>query len=177
MTKNAPASREHSFRWEDPLATARRGFQMSGRDYLDAIRRGELPPAPIGQLMGFSFEEVEEGRVKMRLVPAEYQYNPIGVVHGGIAATLLDSVMGCAVHSALPAGRGYTTIEIKVNYLRAMRVETGPVMAEGKVIQLGRQIAMAEGRITDKQGRLYAAGTTTCLVFDRPADEGDKAAG
>ena len=92
-------------------------------------------------------------------------YNPIGVVHGGYAATLLDSCMGCAVHSALEAGQGYTTLELKVNYVRAMTVNTGRVRAEGKIINVGRQVATAEGRIVGDDGKLYAHGTTTCLVF------------
>jgi uncharacterized protein (TIGR00369 family) len=171
-TTSAAARRERTIHWEDPLATVRAGARMSGRDYLEAITRGELPPPPIGQLLGFTFEEIAEGRVRMRLAPAEYHYNPIGVVHGGVAATLLDSVMGCAVHSALPAGRGYTTLEIKVNYLKAMRIDTGEVAAEGRVVQIGRQIAMAEGRITDKEGLIYAAGTTTCLLLDHPPERG-----
>lgn len=94
-----------------------------------------------------------------------YHYNPIGVVHGGVAATLLDSAMGCAVHSTLPAGAGYTTLEIIVNYLRPLTVATGPVRCEAKVIHLGGRTATAEGRIEDDRGRLYAHGTTTCMIF------------
>jgi uncharacterized protein (TIGR00369 family) len=162
--------RERTIRWDDPLATARNGLAMAGRDYLAAMQSGELPLPPICHLLGFSIGEFEQGRVTMRLVPGEHHYNPLGVVHGGVAATLLDSVMGCAVHSALPAGRGYTTLEIKVNYLRAVAVDTGEITAEGRVIHVGRQTAMAEGRITDGHGTLYAAGVETCLVFDRPAE-------
>lgn len=155
--------------WQDPMATASVGRTLSGLDYLRALQSGALPPPPSRELIGFDFEVIEPGRVVLVMTPAEYHYNPLGSVHGGIAATLLDSVMGCAVHSMLPAGRGYTTIEIKVNYLKPMTVETGLVRAEGKTIQVGRQIAMAEARIADAEGRLYAAATTTCLVFDLPA--------
>jgi len=165
---SAPPSRTRTIAWEDPLATAGEGLAMAGLDYLQAILRGALPPPPIMALVGFGLREVESGRVVMALTPGEHHYNPLGSVHGGIAATLLDSVMGCAVHSTLPKGRGYTTVEIKVNYLRAMTAGLGEVRAEGKIIQVGGRIAMAEGRLTDREGRLYAAGTTTCLVFDLP---------
>ena len=104
----------------------------------------------------------------MELRPDESQYNPIGSVHGGIIATVLDSVMGCAVHTKLPVGRGYTTLEIKVNYLRAVRDASGVMRAIGTVIHLGRQTAMAEARLVDEHGKLYAQSTTTCMVFDIP---------
>lgn len=121
----------------------------------------------IGRTLGFNVIEMEEGRVVFGGHPDESVYNPIGTVHGGYAATLLDSCVGCAVHSALKAGQGYTTLELKVAYHRAMTKHTGPVRAEGKVIQLGRRAAFAEGRLTDLEGRLYATATSTLLVFDR----------
>lgn len=121
----------------------------------------------IGRTLGFTVVEMEEGRVVFGGHPDETVYNPIGTVHGGYAATLLDSCVGCAVHSALKAGQGYTTLELKVAYHRAMTKDTGPVRAEGKVIQVGRRAAFAEGRLTDLQGRLYATATSTLLVFDR----------
>jgi uncharacterized protein (TIGR00369 family) len=115
--------------------------------------------------MNLELEEVEEGRVVFSLQPDEYHYNPIGVVHGGVAATLLDSAMGCAVHSMLPAHTGYTTLEIKVNYIRPMTVETGRVLCEAKVIHLGGRTATAEGRVLDKEGKIYSYATTTCMIF------------
>lgn len=121
----------------------------------------------IGKTMGFTVLEIEVGRVVFGGTPDESVYNPIGTVHGGYAATLLDSAVGCAVHSALKAGQGYTTLELKVAYHRAMTKDTGPVQAEGKIIQVGRRAAFAEGRLTDAQGRLYATATSTLLVFDR----------
>jgi len=121
----------------------------------------------IGRTLGFNVIEMEEGRVVFGGHPDESVYNPIGSVHGGYAATLLDSAVGCAVHSALKAGQGYTTLELKVAYHRAMTKHTGPVRAEGKVIQVGRRAAFAEGRLTDLEGRLYATATSTLLVFDR----------
>jgi uncharacterized protein (TIGR00369 family) len=118
--------------------------------------------------MNFRIAELSEGHAVFVVEPAEYHYNPIGVVHGGVAATLLDSAMGCAVHSTLPAGVGYTTLEIKVNYIRAMSSETGLVRCEANVIHVGDRTATAEGKIVDEKGKLYAHGTTTCIIF-RPA--------
>jgi uncharacterized protein (TIGR00369 family) len=117
--------------------------------------------------LGFKLVEVERGRVVFEGAPDHSVYNPHGSVHGGYAATLLDSALGGAVHSTLKAGQGYTTLELKVAYHRPMTKDTGPVRAEGKVIQVGRRAAFAEGRLTDLEGRLYATATSTLLVFDR----------
>ena len=146
-----------------PSAEARQ--RLSGIEYLRGFLDGTFPPAPIVQTMGMRFVEVEEGRAVFEGEPAQYHYNPIGVVHGGLAATLLDSAMGCAVHSMLPVAVSYTTIEIKVNYLRALTSETDTVRAEGHVIKVGGRVAIAQGRITDAAGSLYAHGTTTCLIL------------
>ncbi len=116
--------------------------------------------------MGFEFHEIEEGRVVFECIPAEYHYNPIGAVHGGLACTLADSAMGCAVHTMLPAGVGYTTLEIKTNLLRPITVETGRLLCEGKTVHVGRSAAVAEARLTDEAGKLYAHATTTCMVFE-----------
>jgi uncharacterized protein (TIGR00369 family) len=141
--------------------------EMSGLEYLRAIARGELPAAPIANLLGFGFFEIEEGQVVFECVPGEYHYNPIGTVHGRLAGTLADSAMGCAVHTMLPAGVGYTTLEIKTNLLRPITVETGCLLCEGKTIHVGRSVAVAEARLTDEAGKLYAhATTTTCMVFE-----------
>ena len=160
--------RSFSMTWQDPAATAAKGLAMSGKEYMGAVMRGEMPMPPIAALMGFRFVEVEDGRVIMELAPTERLYNPLGIVHGGVAATVLDSVMGCSVHTTLPPGRGYTTLEIKINYLRAMSEQTGPVRAVGTVVHAGRSTAMAEGRLIDGAGKIYAAGSTTCLLFDAP---------
>ena len=143
--------------------------QMSG---LEQLRHAFDPDRPergpgIGRTLDFSVVALEEGRVVFGGTPDERVYNPIGTVHGGYAATLLDSAVGCAVHSMLKAGQGYTTLELKVAYHRALTKDTGPVEAEGRVVQLGRRAAFAEGRLTDAQGRLYATATSTLLVFDR----------
>jgi uncharacterized protein (TIGR00369 family) len=160
--------RTRTVRWEDPLKTAARGRETSGIEFLQAIRSGEIPPPPIAALMGFTIVELEEGRATFAVVPSEFHYNPIGVVHGGLAATLLDSAMGCAVQSKLPRGRAYTTLEIQVRYLRAMTSRTGRVLATGVVVHGGGKVATAEGRIVDEAGKLYATATTSCLVFDIP---------
>jgi uncharacterized protein (TIGR00369 family) len=157
--------RTRTITWDDPLALAKAGAGLSGLEYLNKIVAGKLPPPPIGLLMDFRIAEIIEGRAVFLVTPAEYHYNPIGVVHGGVAATLLDSAMGCAIHSTLPAGAGYTTLEIKVNYIKAMSVETGEVRCEANTIYVGRRTATAEGKILDANGKLYAHGTTTCLIF------------
>jgi uncharacterized protein (TIGR00369 family) len=161
---NAPA-RARTFSWADPQALVKMGRGLSGLEYLRKMQSGEFPPPPIGALMNFALAEIETGRAVFTVEPAEYHYNPIGMVHGGLAATLLDSAMGCAVQSTLPAGVAYTTLEIKVNYVRAMTTETGTVRCEAKTIHVGGRTAVAEGKITDADGKLYAHGTTTCLIF------------
>ena len=161
--------RERSFTWSDPELTAGASTRMAGLDLIRGMRDGTVPAAPIASLVGLSIAEVEEGRIVMRLTPAEYHYNPVGSMHGGILATLLDSVMGCAVHSTLPRGRAYTSLEIKVNYVRAVTSESGELSAEGKIVHGGRRSAVAEGKVVDASGRLCATASTTCLVFDVPA--------
>jgi uncharacterized protein (TIGR00369 family) len=164
MSHPQPA-RTRTITWEDPMPLAEKIRAMSGLHALRAVQSGELPPPPIAVLLGMSLAEVEEGRVVFTAQPAEFHYNPIGVVHGGLAATLLDSALGCAVHSTLPVGTGYTTLEIKVNFVRAVTRETGQLRCEAHVIHQGGRIATAEGKVTDEQGRLYAHGTTTCMIF------------
>jgi uncharacterized protein (TIGR00369 family) len=160
--------RERIVQWSDPGALAEAGQTMGGRDFLDAILRGELPHPPACQLVDLTFNRIDDGQVEMLLKPDEAQYNPIGSVHGGIIATALDSVMGCAVHSKLQMGQAHTTLEIKVNYLRGVTRETGPMRAIGRVIHLGRRTAMAEGSLSDASGKLFAHASTTCLILDAP---------
>lgn len=138
---------------------------LSGMEFLRALAEGRIPPPPIATLIGFSPSELERGRVVFTGTPDARHYNPIGTVHGGYAATLLDSCMACAVHSMLEAGWSYTTLELKVNFVRAITAATGEVRAEGKIIHVGRRMATAEGRLTDARGRLLAHATTTCLVM------------
>lgn len=166
MTVSGEAAvRTRTISWQDPVPGAQAGARMSGLDYLRAMERGELPPPPMMATMGFGMAEVEEGRVVFYADPDEYHYNPIGVVHGGLAATIADSVMGCAIHSTLPAGAGYTTLEFKINFVRPLTRDTGRVFCEGRTIHVGGRAATAEARLTDGEGRLYAHATTTCMVF------------
>ena len=141
--------------------------ELSGLEVMERIRDGLLPLAAIAQTVGFRLAEVEPGRVVFEGTPEAFVYNMFGAVHGGWAATLLDSAMGCAVNTTVPRGSGYTTVDLTVNYVRAVRVETGAVRAEGKVLHQGRRIATAEGRlVAADDGRLLAHGLTTCLVFE-----------
>ena len=138
---------------------------LSGFELIKRILDGTAPAPPIAKVFNFRLSEAEPGRAVFTAQPVFDYYNPIGSVHGGFAATLLDSCMGCAVHTTLPAGTGYTTLEIKVNFVRPILENTGPLRAEGKVISNGRRVATAEGRLVDDEGKMYAHATTTCLIF------------
>ena len=151
--------------WQDPVALAEAGRRLPGIEFLRAIRDGKLPAPPIAALLGFALVEVEPGRAVFEVTPGECHYNPIGVVHGGLAMTLLDSAMGCSVQTQMPAGGGYTTLEAKTNLVRAITAETGLLRAIGKVVHVGKRIATAEARLEDKAGKLYAHATTTCIVL------------
>jgi uncharacterized protein (TIGR00369 family) len=152
--------------WSDPAGLAGRARQVSGLEFLREVRDGDLPSAPIQELLGFQLLEVEEGRVVFAADPGEQHYNPIGVVHAGLAATMLDSAMGAAVHSTLPAGSGYTTLETKFNLVKAVTAETGEVRGVGRVAHRGRRVATAEGRLVRAaDGALLAHGTSTCLIL------------
>jgi uncharacterized protein (TIGR00369 family) len=158
--------RKIAVEWSDPAALAAAGRTMPGIDFLRAIRDGRLPPPPIAQLLGFSLVEVEPGHAVFEVVPGERHYNPIGVVHGGLAMTLLDSAMGCCVQTQVPPGSGYTTLEAKTNLVRAITEKSGRLRAIGKLVHLGSRIATAEGRLEDDAGKLYAHATTTCIVLN-----------
>jgi len=167
---DAASSRTRTVTWDDPLASAKAGAKLSGIEYLRAMANGTIPMPPLAALLGFDFDEVSEGRVVFSMMPGEHHYNPIGVVHGGVAATVLDSAMGCAVQSTQPRGRGYSTLELKVNLVRALTADSGRVHAIGTVIHVGRQTATAEGRLVDAKGKLYAHSTTTCILLDNKQD-------
>jgi uncharacterized protein (TIGR00369 family) len=158
--------RTRTLTWTDPLELAQKGRGLSGMEYLQKLISGELPPPPIAVLLNFRLSEVDHGRAIFTCEPAEYHFNPIGLVHGGLAAALLDSAMGCAIHSTLPAGIGYTTLEIKVNYVRPLASGGANLSCEGKVVHRGRSTGTAEGRVLDADGTLYAHATTTCLILD-----------
>jgi uncharacterized protein (TIGR00369 family) len=143
---------------------------MPGIDFVRAIFAGRLPSPPIMQTIQPFDTSADPGVVVMHSIPGFRHYNPIGSVHGSYAATLLDSAMGLAVHTMLPPGTGYTTLEFKISFIRGMTKDTGPVRSEGKTLNVGRRAATAEARITDAKGRLLAHATTTCLVFEIPKE-------
>ena len=139
---------------------------MSGLEFMKAVFEGRLPPPPMAATMDFTGAEAEEGRVVFVGMPGEYLYNPIGVVHGGYALTILDSAMGCAVQTTLAQGEGYTTLETNVNFVRPITLESGRVRCEGTILYRGGRVATAEGRlIAESTGKLLAHGTTTCMVM------------
>lgn len=152
--------------WHDPTEPARVGLSMAGIDYLRAMVAGRIPPPPISQLIQMDLVEVEPGRVVFTCTPDDSAYNPIGAVHGGLVCTLLDSVAGCALHSTLPQGKGYTSVEIKVNYLKAVRASSGLLTAVGTVTKAGSRVGFTEGVVTDASGAVVATATSTLLVFD-----------
>ncbi|MDT5053555.1 MAG: hypothetical protein QOF66_1921 [Mycobacterium sp.] len=158
--------RSKTVTWHSPGPSTAKGLAMSGVDYLRAMVDGDLPQPPIGGLMQFEIAEVEPGRVVFTCVPDESAYNPIGAIHGGLICTLLDSVTACAIHSTLPQGKGYTSIEIKVNYLKAVRLSSGLLTATGTVVKSGSRVGFAEGVVTDGGGAVVATATSTLLIFD-----------
>jgi uncharacterized protein (TIGR00369 family) len=156
--------RERTHRWTDPAELHGVIRTLSGLESLQRIVRGELPGPPMAQLMDLRLIEVENGRAVFAAAPSEFHYNPLGVAHGGFAMTLLDSAMGCAVHSTLQAGDLYTTIECKINFLRPLTAKTGDVRGVGTVINAGRTTALAEGRLETPDGKLHGFATCTCLI-------------
>ena len=156
--------RSRTYTWHDPRAIFARRADLSGLELIRAMLDGTLPHPPMADTLGFRAVEASEGRAVFVSESAEWLYNPIGVVHGGFAMTLLDSAMGVAVHTTLARGERYTTLETKVNFVRPLTVETGAVRCEATVVHRGRRVATAEGRLTSSQGKLLAHGTTTCLI-------------
>ncbi|GGL66874.1 phenylacetic acid degradation protein [Deinococcus aerolatus] len=174
--------RTRTYTWQDPLIGAGAAPGLSGLAYLRGMARGDFPPPPIGQTLGFTIggeEDVQEGRVTFRMRPEEFHYNPIGSVHGGVYATLLDSALGCAIHTLLPAGVGYTTLDLAVKYLRPLQLGLGEVRAVAEVISVSRRVATATAQIVDDAGKVYATATTTCLVMrpERAAAQPIRASG
>jgi uncharacterized protein (TIGR00369 family) len=151
--------------WQDPVATAAGAEGRTGLEFLRAIADGDLPPPPIADTLGLALVEVAEGRAVFTLQPAEFHYNPLGTVHGGVTLTLIDSANGCAVQTLLPEGAGYTTLETKANFVRPLTVETGRVRCTGEAVHVGRSTATAQARVEDEDGRLLAHGTSTMLVL------------
>jgi uncharacterized protein (TIGR00369 family) len=164
-TKMKDNLRQRTVSWNDPAKLATVAIDMSGIDYLRALRDGIVDHPPISLLVDFKIVEVEEGMAVFQLIPAEYHLNPFGKVHGGVTSSVLDAATGCAVHSTLPKGVGYTSVDIKVNYVRPITLDNGPLRCEGKVIHAGAKLAIAEGRMIDSEGKLYAFGVSTIMIF------------
>lgn len=158
-------ARTRTYSWADPDATAATALTMSGLAFLRSVMVGELPPPPIAVTLGFRLAEVEEGRVEFGCVPGEEHYNPIGSVHGGLFATLLDSATGCAVHSTLPIGTAYTSLDLAVRFLRPASADTGPMRCVGTVLNRGRRTALGQAELFDSGDRLLAHATSTCLLM------------
>jgi uncharacterized protein (TIGR00369 family) len=161
-------ARSRTFSWTDPLANAALSGQRSGLEMLQAMIAGELAGPPVMSLLDMSRMTAEEGRVTVEMVPQEFHYNPLGTVHGGVLSTLLDTAAACAVHTTLPAGVAYTTLDLNVKFLRPVTVASGLLRGEGRVLQRGRRTALAEARLTDGAGRLVAHATSSCLILDTP---------
>ena len=158
--------RERAYRWDDPLLLAQAGAKMTGLDFLTACAEGKVPVPPALVTNGIAPVEFARGRAVFELTPAEWQYNPIGCVHGGVLTVLADSSLGCAVHAELDIGVAYTSLELKINFTRAVTVESGRLRCVGEVITLGRRVATSEATITDHNGRVVAHASTTCLITD-----------
>ncbi|MET0415588.1 MAG: PaaI family thioesterase [Actinoplanes sp.] len=163
------AERSRTFGWTDPAVHASLIGNRSGLELLQAMSTGELPAPPIMQLIDVAALRAEEGSVTVELDPQEFHYNPLGTMHGGIISTLLDTAAACSVHSTLPAGVGYTSLDLNVKFLRPVTIASGRLTCTGGVLQRGRRTALAEARLTDTQGRLLAHATSSCMIFDVPS--------
>jgi uncharacterized protein (TIGR00369 family) len=163
-TTPPPTDRTRTISWDDPTPALAAMRTQPGLSYLQQVLAGAYPAPPIARLMNLRLVEVERGRAVFETTPEEYHYNPLGIVHGGLPATILDSAMGVSVHSCLNAGDRYTTIELKVSYMKAMTTETGPVRGIATIINVTRTVALAEARVIDRDGTIYAHATSTCLI-------------
>lgn len=168
MTETQQGVRSRTFEWADPAATAARLGRASGLEMLQAMRDGDLPAPPILHLVGGTGFEVQEGKVTVLMPAAEFHYNPLGTVHGGVIATLLDTAAGCTVHSTLPAGFGYTSLDLMTRFIKPVTVESGVLRCEGGIISRGRRTAVAEAHLYDERGKLLAHATSNCLIFELP---------
>ncbi|WP_430787794.1 PaaI family thioesterase [Actinoplanes sp. G11-F43] len=166
MTQTQDGARTRTFGWADPAEHAHLLGRRSGLEILQAVASGELPPPPIMSLIDGQGMTVEEGSVTLDLEPREFHYNPLGTVHGGVLSTLLDTAAACSVHSTLPAGVAYTSMDLNVKFLRPATIASGRLSCTGTVLQRGRRTALAEARITDAAGRLIAHATSSCMIFE-----------
>jgi uncharacterized protein (TIGR00369 family) len=163
--RNWGGERTKTIVWHDPMITAEAATQLTGLEFLRAIRDGKLPPPPIAMLMGLIMREVEPGRVVFDCIPDESAYNPIGIVHGGLVCTMADTVAACAVHTTLDAGVAYTSIDLNVSYLRPVTKDTGILRATGILTKPGRRVAFSSAEISGEDGKLIATATSSCLVM------------
>ena len=168
MPHSSDASRTRRYSWSDPKIAVDAARRMSGKDYLTAVMKGELPAGPIMDTLAFRLVEVGDGRAVFVSEPGEFVYNAIGSVHGGIPATLIDSAASCAVHTQLPAGTGYTTINLAIDMIKAITGTVGTLRCEGRVVRAGARIAVADAELKGPDGTLYARGSATCLIM-RPS--------
>jgi uncharacterized protein (TIGR00369 family) len=158
-------TRSKTVSWHDPAALAAAGASLSGLEFLQAVSEGRLPGPPIAELMGAELTSVAEGQATFRCTPDESTYNPLGLVHGGVLCTLLDSAAGCAVHTQLPAGTGYSSIEIKVSFLKPLRAGNGAIEVHGQVLRVGRRVAFAEAHARDADGQLVGHATSSIALL------------
>jgi uncharacterized protein (TIGR00369 family) len=168
VTETQLGGRARSYTWTDPRINASAVGRQSGLDLLRAMAAGELPSPPIMHTLGVERLEVDHGRVAVLMTAQEFHYNPLGSVHGGVIATLLDTATGCAVHTTLPEGSGYTSLDLTTKFLRPVTVESGQLRCEGTVVNRGRTTALSQAQLFDRAGRLVAHATSTCLIFELP---------
>jgi uncharacterized protein (TIGR00369 family) len=161
--------RSRTIQWQDPMEGAGKAMQMSGLEYLQAMGAGEIPMPPILHTLDMKVVSAEKGQVIFSFVPQEFHYNPIGTVHGGVISAILDSAMGCTLQSILPAGSSYTTLELKVNFLKAITVKSGELKAVGKIINSGSRTALVEAQLVDADNKLYAYSVSTCMILKHDA--------
>jgi len=159
---------ERTYRWADPVDIAARYAGLSGLEALRAMAEGRIPPPPVGSLVGVNGMTVEKGKVSIGFDPAEFHYNSLGTVHGGVIATVIDIVLGSAVHSTLKAGQGFTTLTLELKYHRAVTVKSGRLTANAEVVTRGRDIVTAEAKLVDKNDRLFANATSTLMILRMP---------
>lgn len=165
MAANTPAQRSETFTWIDPAIALEKLPHLSGLEYFSGLRDGSIDPPPIASLMKFEFINASYGQVEFQCTPGEAHYNPLGMVHGGLACTLLDTVLGCAAHTILDAGIGYTSIDLAVKYLRPITLQQGPLRADASVVKSGPRVIFTEGRLSTTDGKLLATATSALLIF------------
>ncbi len=151
--------------WDDPATGAAEAINMTGYDYLQAMLNGNLPVPPVLMTLDLQAVSFEKGAAVFSFIPQEFHYNPIGSVHGGVITAILDSAMGCSLQSLLPAGTGYTTLDLKINFLKAITLKSGRLTASGKIIHAGSRTALVEAQLTDEAGKVYAHGLSTCMIL------------